>query len=325
VTYTVKNIDVTFKKVRGDYDEKEMFAEFTKVKCVENTLRAYTEYCYGKKTIIFNVNIAHSKIVYDRFVEYGLTNVRHLDGTSEDRERILEWFKNTDDAILCNVGVLTKGFDEPTIRNVIINRATTSLPLWLQMTGRGSRPIKDTKDQFTIIDLGGNARLHGDWDLNRDWENIFYNPTEYKECKGVAPIKECAECKAIIPAQALECKFCGHIHVKEIQYDAIILELEKVQKNINVEYIYNAAMERNYKPYKPFFDILTKVITNVKYKGNDLLFNEEFKENQYKMFLGKVQEWCKFSNRTYGKSIKDFSREQFDLKYKELINLTGVK
>jgi superfamily II DNA or RNA helicase len=49
--------------------------------------------------------------------------IRHLDNTSstEERKDILQWFK-TPDAILTSVGILTTGFDEPTVDTIILNR-----------------------------------------------------------------------------------------------------------------------------------------------------------------------------------------------------------
>jgi superfamily II DNA or RNA helicase len=87
--------------------------------------------------------------------------IRHLDNTSntEERKDILHWFKHPD-AILTSVGILTTGFDEPTVDTIILNRATKSLTLYYQMIGRGSRKLPN-KDQFTVIDLGNNAARFG--------------------------------------------------------------------------------------------------------------------------------------------------------------------
>jgi superfamily II DNA or RNA helicase len=56
---------------------------------------------------------------------------RHLDNTSstEERKDILQWFKKTPDAILTSVGILTTGFDEPTVDTIILNRATKFDPI----------------------------------------------------------------------------------------------------------------------------------------------------------------------------------------------------
>jgi superfamily II DNA or RNA helicase len=114
--------------------------------------------------------------VYQTFKEAGY-DVKHLDNTHSKKERsaILKWFNEKPDAILTSVSILTTGFDEPTVRNIILNRATKSLTLYFQMIGRGSRKLKN-KDTFNVIDLGNNLARFGPWDANVDWQLIFKNP-----------------------------------------------------------------------------------------------------------------------------------------------------
>lgn len=215
-----ETVDRAELKVKGnDFDEHLMAAEYSKARHVNNTVEAYRKWCDGEKTIIFNVNVAHSMEVTKAFIEAGLP-CKHLDGEMDASKRkgILNWFKNTSDAILCNIGILTAGFDEPTIRNVIVNKSTKSLPLWLQMTGRGSRFIDEkfifrhqheykypltVKNHFGIIDMGGNAIDHGDWCDDRDWQDVFENPK--KPGEGIAPVKSCPECEGIVPASRRVC------------------------------------------------------------------------------------------------------------------------
>ena len=52
---------------------------------------------------------------------------------------------------MVNCGILTTGFDCPDIEFVMINRATTSVALWLQMIGRAARTT-ETKKTFEIYD-----------------------------------------------------------------------------------------------------------------------------------------------------------------------------
>ena len=95
-----------------------------------------------------------------------------------ERNEIVEWFRKTDDAILTSVGILTTGFDEPTIRTIIMNRATKSPTLYYQMIGRGSRILPDKKD-FKVVDLGNNAARFGLWTDDVDWQKIFKAPDLY--------------------------------------------------------------------------------------------------------------------------------------------------
>ena len=139
---------------------------------------AYQECAVGKKTLIFNSSIRISQWVLHFFKEKNCTNIRHLDSTVSDKERqeILAWFRKTPGAILTSVGILTTGFDEPSIEVIMLNRATRSIALYHQMVGRGSRIFPDKK-QFLIVDLGNNARRFGFWEDTLDWEKIFKNPS----------------------------------------------------------------------------------------------------------------------------------------------------
>jgi len=146
----------------------------------DKLVAAYLERGKGTKTLIFNPGIRVSWMVYDTFREQGITNIKHLDSTCSDQERkdILTWFRTTDGAILSSVGILTTGFDEPSVETIILNRATRSLTLYHQMIGRGSRVTKN-KINFSIIDLGNNNHRFGLWEEFIDWAEVFINPDKY--------------------------------------------------------------------------------------------------------------------------------------------------
>ncbi|MFN4027998.1 MAG: DEAD/DEAH box helicase [Flavobacterium sp.] len=167
--------------INGDYTVKSSDDLYMNMVMQEKLLHAYTEKSLGKKTLIFNNGINTSLYVYDTFREAGYA-IKHLDNTTsaEDRKEILQWFKKTPDAILTSVGILTTGFDEPTVESIILNRATKSLTLYFQMIGRGSRKLPN-KDEFTVIDLGNNALRFGLWNDPVDWQHIFKSPEYYLE------------------------------------------------------------------------------------------------------------------------------------------------
>ncbi len=167
--------------INGDYTVKSSDDLYSNMVMQEKLLHAYTEKSLGKKTLIFNNGINTSLYVYETFREAGYP-IRHLDNTNsaEDRREILSWFKKTPDAILTSVGILTTGFDEPTVESIILNRATKSLTLYYQMIGRGSRKLPN-KDSFIVIDLGNNAARFGLWSEPVDWQHIFRSPEFYLE------------------------------------------------------------------------------------------------------------------------------------------------
>ncbi len=149
----------------------------------EKLLFAYEEVAVGQKTLIFNSGIETSLRVEETFKKRGY-RIRHLDSTFSDKDRkdVLHWFKHTKDAILTSVGILTTGFDEPTVETIILNRATRSLTLYHQMIGRGSRRLP-TKGKFRLIDLGNNVRRFGLWQDYINWHDAFRFPDRFLESR----------------------------------------------------------------------------------------------------------------------------------------------
>ena len=149
----------------------------------EKLIFAYEEIALGQKTLIFNAGIETSRRVEESFKKLK-HNIRHLDSTFSDKDRkeVLTWFRETPNAILTSVGILTTGFDEPTVKTIIINRATRSLTLYHQMIGRGSRKLPE-KDSFSIIDLGNNVRRFGYWQDYINWQDAFRFPDRFLESR----------------------------------------------------------------------------------------------------------------------------------------------
>tara|TARA_R110002051_G_scaffold250747_3_gene310110 strand:+ start:5675 stop:7228 length:1554 start_codon:yes stop_codon:yes gene_type:complete len=163
----------------GDYTVKSSEDLYTSPAMLDKTLQAYLKHSKGKKALIFNNGINTSIQIFYTFKAAGLP-VMHLDNTAtkKQRKQILKWFKETPDAILTSVSILTTGFDEPTIDTIILNRATKSLTLYYQMIGRGSR-ILNNKSSFQVIDLGNNYYRFGPWGADLDWQMIFKSPNFY--------------------------------------------------------------------------------------------------------------------------------------------------
>ncbi len=167
--------------INGDYTVSSSERLYTNTLMQGKLLYAYEEVSLGKKTLIFNNGINTSLMVEAIFKKAGY-EIRHLDHSlgAKERKEILEWFKNTPDAILTSVSILTTGFDEPSVETIILNRATKSLTLYHQMIGRGSRALPNKKE-FKVIDLGNNARRFGLWEDYVDWQHIFKAPFLYYE------------------------------------------------------------------------------------------------------------------------------------------------
>lgn len=95
-----------------------------------------------------------------------------------ERRQMLREFADGQFQFLVNVGVLTEGFDDPTIELVAITRPTKSRSLYAQMIGRGTRPLPGVvdawdkaterraaikgspKSHIEILDFVGNSGRH---------------------------------------------------------------------------------------------------------------------------------------------------------------------
>jgi len=205
---------------------------------------AYDKHCKGKKTLIFNASTTINEYVLNHFKSLGLNakmfdtvNTAEINPLTEKRytrEEIIDWFNNERDAILINTNVFTTGFNVRDIEVVIVNRATKSLSLWIQMVGRGSRTTdKIFKDLFTVIDLGQNIYEHGRWSERRDWKNWFYSPGKVrKNLMDMLATWACNSCEALNLKGEVVCEICG-----ANKMDAIIEITEGNKKYKNGELV----------------------------------------------------------------------------------------
>jgi superfamily II DNA or RNA helicase len=219
VTYSAK-IDRSMLRVKmGEYTDESMMDMFDKREVYDGVVNKYRQFANGRKAICFNVNIQHSQRMVTNFRHAGIT-AEHVDGTTPAliREQILADFKAGNFQVLCNVGIVTTGYDEPSVSCIIVNRVTKSTPLWLQMCGRGSRiHAASGKKNFVLLDMGENYKELGMWEDYRDWKKEFYHPKKAGE--GIAPTKTCPGCSAIVRAAETECPQCGFdfIGSKEVE------------------------------------------------------------------------------------------------------------
>lgn len=209
------NIDNLKTDNTGEYSTGSQNAEYNKPQSLFNVLLNYKKYCLGKKTMVFNSSCENNLKLYESFSNEGL-NVKMFDSVNESdftRHEVVEWFKNERDAILLNVGVFTTGFDVTDVECIIVNRATTSLSLFLQIVGRGARITdKIYKDSFIVIDGGGNIERHRSWSAERDWSHIFYNGLKKPRRKkdDAVNIQECSACGLLYDKKSTICPECGH-------------------------------------------------------------------------------------------------------------------
>lgn len=154
-----------------DYDMDDAQALLNTPKLVGDIVEHYMEIARGKKFIAFTSRVAHSLHLVEALTHAGV-KVAHLDGTTptEVRKVILAQHKSGEILGIINCGVLTEGYDDPTIEAVIIARPTKSFGLYLQMSGRGLRPSVETgKVNLILLDHANCFTEHGGPDEPVAW------------------------------------------------------------------------------------------------------------------------------------------------------------
>lgn len=115
-----------------------------------------------RKTIVFAADVAHSHALTAAFREVTGVAAAHIDGetTASTREGIFGALKRGDVTVVCSVGVLSEGFDEPSVSCVVLCRPTHSKALYIQQVGRGLRSYPGKRDCI-VLDAVGNTLTHG--------------------------------------------------------------------------------------------------------------------------------------------------------------------
>jgi superfamily II DNA or RNA helicase len=287
------------KKSTGDYDERQMGQIMSQEKYLNICVDYVQKFGSDKRVIVYNANIEHSLLVTAAMRDRGM-NAYHVDGTTPEAERkmILQRLFDEPDCIVNNVGILTFGFDCPEVETIVLNRKTTSLPLYLQMCGRGARlSDKILKTNFTIVDLCGNYAVHGLWNDEIEWDVLFHKLQSDKE--GAAPTKSCPECDTVVHAKVMECPKCHHIFErKESKQDAQDPELVLIEKlKADVSAIMDKVNQRGQNVYRGLHLIKEKI-----FKENQ----GESLENLIKLLLLSLPQWCKENDKKHNQWHKDF-------------------
>jgi superfamily II DNA or RNA helicase len=200
----------------GEFTNDSINETFDNEKYSVDILAEYEKHCKGKKTMIFTPNTKVNLNIFNLFVDAGYNCQMYDSVNSEKKERhnIVNWFKETDSAVLFNVSCFTKGFDVTDVEAIILARATASLSLFIQIAGRGARTTdKIYKDRFIFVDAGGNSDRFGMWSQPRDWERIFFKGLKppKKKREALDEIKECNNCGYLMARHEIKCPECGHI------------------------------------------------------------------------------------------------------------------
>ena len=174
----IKEVDLKdVKLIAGDYNEKQMSQAFMRDDFQESYIDEILKYGKDRKSwLLFCCDLAHAKGVQGELLDKGIT-CGYVDGkmNKADRAQVLDDFKSGKIKALCNVGVLTTGFDHPEIDLVVLLRATMSTTLYVQMLGRSMRIHKPLSKSVEKQQNRNNEKKR-DYKMNivfipkHDWE-----------------------------------------------------------------------------------------------------------------------------------------------------------
>lgn len=202
---TTQQLDVTGVKTRGgEFIPGELERAVDKDEITRAAVGEIIEAGQDRRAwLVFCSGVEHARHVAAELDSRGYpAAVVSGDTPTAERERAIRDFKDGRLRALCNMNVLTTGFNVPHVDLVALLRPTHSTGLYVQMVGRGSR-IAPGKSNCLILDFAANIERHGPVDA-------LAPRGKGKGDKGEAPVKACPQCQTYVLIAARVCPQCEH-------------------------------------------------------------------------------------------------------------------
>ena len=292
----------------GDWNIDELAEAMSKSVHVNSAVEAVQRYASDRKHIVvFGVTIEHAEVLRDVFREAGYSTVAvHSKMPKAERDAALYAFDRGDVQVVCNVGVLTEGWDCTSVDCMVMCRPTKSAALYCQMAGRGLR-LHEGKTDCLMLDLSGNYAEHGRPEEPRvkmgresgegdgSWECPdchFVNEPKDKVCASCGyerpepEMRDCPHCRFPFPANKLVCPHCG-----QVRSQRKAVELHEVKRDIDllpklVEIAFEPVVNTDFVSRKGNAMIEIRLLVS---EGGDL----PFQVNDYLDFDGTAGEWSR--------------------------------
>lgn len=194
---------------RGEFDAKQAEGILIQRAIFGDVIAHYRKLADGCKAICYCTTLEHSRQTAAAFSAAGIP-AAHIDGDTDKAERaeIVQAFRDGKVQVLCNVDLISEGFDVPDCSCAILLRPTHSLTLYIQQSMRCMRYMPDKT--AVIIDHVGNYARHGMPDDDREWK-LDAQKKKRGQQKNTVFVKQCDECYAVMPSTATECPECGYV------------------------------------------------------------------------------------------------------------------
>lgn len=155
--------DVDISKIKftmGDYSPADLSKAIDQQVMYETVAKTYMDNLYGKgrHTVIYCLTVKGCQGIYialrHRLSEDEMQGVAIITGSSrqEERDGILQGFRDGSVNVIINCMVLTEGTDLPNIDAIITARPTANESLYTQIVGRGTR-LCEGKEYCLLFDI----------------------------------------------------------------------------------------------------------------------------------------------------------------------------
>lgn len=157
----VLDFDMDDLRVRaGDYVDSEAADALIAAGAPMAAVDAWRLHAPGRKALAFWPTVESARLGAQAFTQEGIpAGFVHGETPINERRQILEDFTAGRILAVHNCGVLTEGYDEPSVGAVIMARPTKSRALYTQMLGRGVR-LFPGKEDCVALDLVGVTGEH---------------------------------------------------------------------------------------------------------------------------------------------------------------------
>lgn len=234
--YLEVNGETFFKAVRKESGyQKKIYAD---------VLKTWKEKGENKQTILFAPSIKMSKAFAKEFSQNGIV-AEHIDGLMKkaDRKATLEAFRRGEIKVICNVDLISEGFDMSDADCVILTRPTESLAMFMQQAFRAMR-YREGKTAI-ILDHANNIGLHGEIDQVFEWklegkedrgENQGYERTIWERFNSNAVFEKNVELQEVVKDYdgLYDKKIEEAMKLGNIDGLKILLEIEKEARIVSV-------------------------------------------------------------------------------------------
>lgn len=246
---------------RGEFVQTEVDELFNQNAIYGDVIGHYRKLSDGQQAICYCATIGQSKKMAYEFTKSGIS-AYHLDGDTPKaiRAKIIDQFRTGAIKILCNVDLISEGFDVPDCNTAILLRPTQSLALYIQQAMRCMR-YKPGKTAV-IIDHVGNVGRFGTPDMDRVWSLEAPKKRKKATDDSAFGVKQCPACFYVYDKKEPACPHCGFKVVREVKdpdeiKDAQLVEVES--KPVTLDYrdpkdchslkeLQDLARNRGYKP-----------------------------------------------------------------------------